>query len=125
MKTIRTIFVILLLMIGLQCAVSAQENKTCIKHSTAEYFLEADDERYLLRDKIIVLQNDSTNLKKEIFELRTIITTYKVDELVYGEQFDTAIGELENAAAEIERHEKKDKLERIVAVVLIVLALLL
>lgn len=122
---------VLLLVVG-PLVVFAQDTVVVIKPSTAEYFLEADDERYLLRDKVIVLENDVRNLEQEVYNLNGVIMTHVLERVKETEEYNLVIDELntcyadqDNAIVEIERLEKRNKKERIVAAVLIVLALLL
>jgi hypothetical protein len=133
MKTIRTILISILLIIALQCAVSAQT--VTIKASTAEYFLEADDERYLLRDAVIELENDKVDLKKQVTNLGAINMTYMVEAVKSADEFNLVIDELntcygdqDEAIVVIEKLEKQNKflktLLKIGAGAIVVLAIL-
>lgn len=114
------------------CSIAAFPQTVTIKKETAEYFLEADDERHLLRDKIVVLERDVSNQQELIYGLRGVIDSHVREESLMREEFLLVSFELEvcrtDSLEEIERLDKQNRLLRTVlkigAGVLIVLVII-
>jgi valyl-tRNA synthetase len=107
-----------LFMVLLHCSLSSSAQVT-IKKETAEYFLEADDERWKLREKDSVQQVVIEKLKQEVYEIRTALTTYKVQEIldagIYNEMFDEITQRDEYIEYIEQRLRKKNRLIKVLA----------
>ena len=79
-------FITTILLLFTLISASAQERTVCIKATTAEYFLEADDERFLLRKEVLTLEEENKNQSEEIHLKNSIITGYKVDQITWTEE---------------------------------------
>lgn len=102
------IFWILLLLVSAYGA-NAQ---VVIKPETAQYFLEADDERFLLREKDSLRTIEVSGLKSEIYTARTIIAEYQSREFTYAAEEELLItehNEMVDALEEADRTILKEK----------------
>lgn len=121
---------LLVILLGLSFTCQAQEDSTvCIKPQTARYFLEADDERWVLREKDTLQTTLITNLKDQNLTKDKLIQVYKLDEVLYSDYIDNLSLENTLYIEENERLEKalkwRKRLELLVAIGTIIALIIL
>lgn len=116
-----------LIVIGLLSffAASGQDSLTCIKPSTARYFLEADDERWVLREKDSLNTQLILNQKEEILVRDSIITSYKLDSSSYETAIETLLQSNQEQVSDLTRQLKSQKRTKFFLIVSIIGVLLL
>lgn len=91
----------------------AQDSTTvCIKPSTARYYLEVEDEMYVLREKDSLNTQLIINLTEQVLIKDQIIVTYKADSASYESRYVTLLESSTLKQQEIERLEKSVRKER-------------
>lgn len=106
----------------------AQDSTVCIKPSTARYYLETEDEMYLLRGKDTTQQELITNLSDQLLVKDQIITTYKADSASYtvmNRTFSEEIRILEEQIEDSEAKLRKRKILEILGIIAIIIAAIL
>jgi hypothetical protein len=93
MKKITKWFVLWLVFFFYLILLIDAEAQVTIRPETARYFLEADDERFLLRDKDSLQTIEIKNLKKEVDLHRQVEAQYKADELSYAGEYNLLVDE--------------------------------
>lgn len=106
----------------------AQDSTVCIKPSTARYYLQTEDEMYLLRGKDTTQQELITNLSDQLLVKDQIIVTYKSDSGSYAlinETFQAEIRILEKQIEDSEAKLRTRKILEILGVIGIIIAAIL
>lgn len=98
-------FLIILLCCVSFFAANAQDTLVTIKPSTARYYLEIEDEVFVLREKDSLSTILITNLEEQIKTKNKIIRTYELDTNLYGQYIETLEDEITYT------REEKDLLE--------------
>jgi hypothetical protein len=93
MKKITKWFVLWLVFFFYLILLIDAKAQVTIRPETAQYFLEADDERFLLRDKDSLQTIEIKNLKKEVDLHRQVEAQYKADELSYAGEYNLLVDE--------------------------------
>ena len=118
----------LILLVLLPFFAVAQDSSVCIKPSTARYYLETEDEMYLLRGKDTTQQELITNLSEQSLVKDQIIETYKADSVSYvfiGETFQAQIRILEDKIEDSESKLRIRKFLEILGIIAIIIAAIL
>lgn len=108
MKTIRRILILVLMMVALQCSLSAQ---VVIKPETARYFLEADDERFLLREKDSLSLVRIDKLETEIVLRNQIIKNQQGELMTSQIEYNVLVQEINDSydyTAYVEKQLRKE-----------------
>lgn len=103
-------------------------SQVCIKPESARYFLEADDERWILREKDTLQTKLITTLTTELLVKDQIIATYKSDSSTYAFRettFNSQIRLIEQDNDNLRKDLRKQKLLRNLAILGIIIAAIL
>lgn len=98
-----------------------QDSTVHIRPSTARYFLEVEDEMYLLREKDNLCQSLVLNLNDQLLVKDQIITTYKNDSTYYNETIATFSEQIRLNKQESKKIITKVKLLAVLEFVVIIL----
>lgn len=85
----------------------AQDSTVCIKPSTARYYLEVEDEMYVLREKDTLQNLLIGNLREQVLTKDRIVRTYEMDSQLYADYIDNLFLESAFKEEETSRNEKR------------------
>lgn len=112
---------LLVILLGLSFTCQAQEDSTvCIKPQTARYFLEADDERWVLRERDTLQTQLILNLTEQSLVRDQIIVTYQNDSSSYAKREVTFLSQIRLLEEDLEDSEGKLRKRTLLELLLIV-----
>lgn len=125
MKTILRVLTLVLMFVAFQCSLSSAQ--VVIKPKTAEYFMEADDERFLLREKDSLNTVAINKLQIELALQRQITRNHELADIKQEAEYNLLVEDLSDCDAYTtfleEKIEKKNKLLRLTPLFLLLLLL--
>lgn len=113
-------FLIMGLFLFFAAPLFSQDTTVCIAPSTARYFLEADDERWVLREKDSLNTQLVLNQKEEILVRDSIIVTYQADLASHETRYVTLLEQNTLKDKRIKKLEGKIRLRKALEVLAII-----
>jgi hypothetical protein len=108
----RTLFSLLLGLVLFFPAAYSQDTTVCITPGAARYFLEANDERWVLREKDTLQTILIGNLREQVLVKDQIIETYKSDSTEYQIREATFLAQLRLKDKELDDSKRKLRLRK-------------